>query len=76
MKLKVRLPKIEDVVLMYFLLVPVIRGLIFSHLPGRYYLMDFILILMIAYKILKSGKYGREYLDILIFYIVVFRFFL
>ena len=75
MKLKVRLPQIEDVALMYFLLVPIIRGLIFSHLPGRYYLMDFILVLMIVYKILKTRSFGREYIDILIFYLVIFLLF-
>ena len=75
MKIVIRKPQIESFVLMFFLLLPVLRDFVFSHIPWGYYLMDVILILMIGFCAYVNQRNASEYIDIIVLYLIIFLLF-
>lgn len=77
MKIVIKKPQMESMVLMYFLLLPVFRDFIFSHIPLGNYLMDLFLIISIALCALLNSSRKSEYYDLLLVYgliILLFAF--
>lgn len=75
MKIVIKKPQIESFVLMFFLLLPVLRDFVFSHIPLGYYLMDVILVVMIGFCAFANQRNMSEYIDIIVLYLVIFLLF-
>lgn len=68
MKIIIKKPQMESLVLTYFLLLPVFRDLIFSHIPLGYYLMDLLLIIAVSFCALLNRSRKSEYYDLILVY--------
>lgn len=71
MKIRVRWPKFEEVTLLYFLLIPLLRDVVFSHIPGNYITMDIILTLLVLYGVIRNRREIWKYIDIVIFFLIL-----
>ncbi|MBR6968595.1 MAG: O-antigen ligase family protein [Ruminococcus sp.] len=77
MKFSIKLPRLQDILLIYFFSLQFMRRYIFSHLPGRNVLALLCLVALIAATMLKDKNFIYKYKDIFIYFgtiVVIFGF--
>lgn len=74
-RVSLKIPKIEKIMLFYYLTMSIWREHLFTHLPGGSIWGPSILWLLIVLALLKQSKTLGQYLDIFAFYLIIFGLF-
>lgn len=70
-----RIPKIEKIMLFYYFTMSIWRENLFTHLPGGWILCPATLWFLILLTLIKKHRCLGRYIDILLFYLVIFGLF-
>ena len=68
MKFSIKLPRLQDILLVYFFSMQFLRSYVFSHLPGGNMLALLCLVSLIAATMLKDRNFIYKYKDIFIYF--------
>lgn len=75
LRISLKIPKIESIMLFYFFTMTIWRDSFFTHLPGGWVLTPLILWCLISLTLIKKYKKLGQYVDVFIFYIIIFGLF-
>lgn len=70
-----KIPPIESILLFYYFTMSIWRDHFFSYVPGGWIISPAILWMLIALALLKQFRRISQYLDVIIFYLVIFLLF-
>lgn len=71
MKIRLKLPHSQDLLLVIFLIMPVLKGLFISKIPGGSLLLSFGIVGLIAFSMIKKKNFFMKYIDVFIVYSIV-----
>ena len=66
MKIRLKLPHSQDLLLVIFLIMPVLKGLFISKIPGGSLLLSFGIVGLIAFSMIKKKNFFMKYIDVFI----------